>query len=118
MTNQRLRGDRGVIATAAVSLAVTTAMVGFFLSGVTSDEVSRSEYRDGLSARLQLDSRLTAPVLSDEATALYVTCLADGTYSSVTDKARTIIARGDFSTLHKNDLGKLVERAKVCRDSI
>lgn len=117
LLSMRAREDRGVIATAAASLVLTAAMVGSFVAGSDSGEVSRDAYRSSLTAKLHHDGRLAVPqnATADEED-FFLTCLANGTYSQLTAEALHIVVDSDnIKTMHDADLGKLVNRAEICR---
>ena len=118
--SMRSREARGVIVTAAASLVLTAAMVAAFVVGGDSGEVSRDAYRTSLTAKLHHDGRLAIP---ENATAaeedFFLTCLANGTYSTLTAEALRIVIHSDNNkTMHDADLGGLVNRAEVCRTEV
>lgn len=106
--------------TAAASLVLTASMVTAFVVGGDSGEVSRDAYRSSLTAKLHHDGRLSIP---EHATAdeqdFFLTCLANGTYSMLTAEAlRIVIDSDNIKTMHNADLGRLVDRAEVCRTEV
>lgn len=112
--------NRGIYQVAAALLVSIVGINLFFITGVTANEVSQSEYREALLDQLDYDDRLIRPSeATDAENQFYDMCLTNGTYNRITARGRDVVAHADnLGKLHDNDFEIIVFRARDCRGEV